>query len=318
MRVSRALLYWGTFLIATGAVMVFANLRGIDDGFIGDIVRLWPLVIVGLGAGLLLRGSRLSWAGGMLAAAIPGVILGGVLVVGPRLVTVCDEGGPVAMTHDQGSFAGPASVDIRLRCGEVAVTTGMGDGWQLDSGGAGGAAAIVQATPNRLSLASESNRWLGLHRGRDVWRLTLPTAIAVDVALEIDAGSGRANLGGARVGDLGLVVNAADAHVDLTDATVDRLSANLNAGAMSIRLPAGGDVAGSLTVNAGALRVCAPSGLGLRIRSSATLASATYPGLVRAGDTWESPDYAAAGHRAELSVAVNLGSVQINPMGGCQ
>ncbi len=318
MRASRALLYWGTFLIAAGAVMVLANLRGIDDQLVSDVLHLWPLAIVALGVGVLLRGSRLSWAGGMLAAAIPGVALGGVLVVGPQFATVCDDGQPVAMAHDQGTFVGPASVDIRLRCGDVSVTTGSGDGWQLDSGNAGGTAAIVVATSNRLSVASESNRWLGFHRGHDVWDLTLPAAIPVDLALEVNAGSGRVGLAGARVGDLGLLVNAADAHVDLTGAAVDRLSTNVNAGSLSIRLPDGADIAGSLTVNAGSLMVCAPSGLGLQIHSSATLASATYAGLARNGDTWESPDYATAAHRAELTVAVNLGSVQFNPMGGCK
>ncbi len=146
MRDSRALLYWGTFLIAAGAVMVLANLRGIDEQLVGDALRLWPLAVVALGVGLLLRGSRLSWAGGMLAAAIPGVALGGALVAGPHFATICDDGLPVAMTHDQGRFAGPASVDVRLRCGDVSVTTGTGDSWQLDSGTAGGAAAIVDAT----------------------------------------------------------------------------------------------------------------------------------------------------------------------------
>ncbi len=151
-----------------------------------------------------------------------------------------------------------------------------------------------------------------------MWHLTLPAATPVDLALQVDAGAGRVDLAGARVGDLGLDVNAADAHVDLTGATVDRLSTSLNAGSLSVLLPDGADIAGSLTVNAGSLQVCAPSGLGLRIHSSTMLASATYPGLARDGDTWESPDYATAAHRAELTVAVNLGSVTFNPMGGCK
>lgn len=318
MNVSRALLYSGTFLIAAGAVMVVANLRGIDDQFVSDLLHLWPLVPVALGVGLLLRGSRLSWAGGMLAVAVPGVVLGGALAVGPNLVTVCDGGGPIAMTHDQGSFVGPASVDIRMRCGDVSITTGAGEGWQLDTSGTGTSAPVVQATADRLSVAPESDRWLGLHHGRDRWNLTLPAATAVDVALEVDGGTGRMVLSGARVGALGITARAADAHVDLTGATVDHLSTSLEAGSLSVRLAADADIAGSLTVNAGALDVCAPSGLGVRIHSSATLASATYPGLARNRDTWESPGYQSAAHHAELTVTATLGSVQFNPMGGCQ
>lgn len=318
MRVSRTFLYWGTFLVAFGVVMVVANARGVDDALVGDLARLWPVVFIALGAGLLLRRSRWSWVGGMLAAAVPGVVLGSAIVAAPQLVTVCDDPAPAATTHEQGNFAGPASVDLRLRCGDVTVTTSAGDGWQLDAASAHGTPAEIVASPDRLAVTSASDGWLGFHRGPDVWRLTLPTTNAVDVAVEVDAGTGRIDLAGARVGELSLAANAADAHADLTAAIVDRLSAKLNAGAMSIRLPAADDVSGALTVNAGSLRICAPSSLGLRIHSSATLASATYPGLVRSGDTWESPDYATAAHHAELTVAVNLGSLELNPMGGCQ
>ena len=71
-------------------------------------------------------------------------------------------------------------------------------------------------------------------------------------------------------------------------------------------------------MSAGAAQVCAPEGMGLRVRTQSALASITTPGLVRVGDAWESPDYATAAHHADVTVAVNVGSVDVNPEGGCK
>ena len=51
-----------------------------------------------------------------------------------------------------------------------------------------------------------------------------------------------------------------------------------------------------------------------------TMGSVDHPGM-RAGrgsSTWESDNFAVAPYTAELSVSVNVGSVHIDPAGGCQ
>jgi hypothetical protein len=48
------------------------------------------------------------------------------------------------------------------------------------------------------------------------------------------------------------------------------------------------------------------------------LALANYGNLVRAGDAWESSRYATANHHADVTIAATVGSVEINPQGGCQ
>jgi hypothetical protein len=48
------------------------------------------------------------------------------------------------------------------------------------------------------------------------------------------------------------------------------------------------------------------------------LGSANYAGLVRNGDVWESPGYSMANHHADVTITANVGSVDINPAGGCQ
>jgi hypothetical protein len=226
---------------------------------------------------------------------------------------------PASFETRQGTFGGAASVDLRFACGELSVTTVPGNGWRLEDGDGSGAAATVDASADRLTVtSSDRNHPFRFTRGGDDWRLSLPTAGTLDLDTEIDAGRGQFDLAGARLGSLRLAVNAGEARVDLDQATVAQLSMSVNAASASVRLPATGNLSADFSVNAGSLRICAPSDLGLRIRQDGVLSTTSYPGLVRSGDTWESPGYSIAINHADVTISVNVGSVDVNPMGGCQ
>jgi hypothetical protein len=89
-------------------------------------------------------------------------------------------------------------------------------------------------------------------------------------------------------------------------------------GSLSIHLPAGSDFAGSVRVGAGTLQVCAPPGIGMRVTSTGLPRQISVGGLAQNGSIWQSAEYASAAHRADLEVRVNLGTVEINPIGGCR
>ena len=65
-------------------------------------------------------------------------------------------------------------------------------------------------------------------------------------------------------------------------------------------------------------QLCAPPDLGLQIRETSALGSTSLDGLVRDGSVWQSPNYESAVHRADLDVSVNLGNLDLNPIGGCK
>ena len=155
-------------------------------------------------------------------------------------------------------------------------------------------------------------------RGRDVWRLTLPTSALEDVSFVVNAGRGQIALPGAQIGNLDLTTNAGQTSVDLTEAAVATVSSTVNAGMLSFRLPATADLTGSMKVNAGELQMCVPSGLGVRVHHTGVLSGISVNGLHQSGTDWESPDYASAAHHADLNVIVNLGNVEIDPIGGCK
>jgi len=320
MRINRRFLYWGVFLVAIGVVLVAADLNGVDDTTLADWLRLWPLAILAIGVGIVLRRTRFSVAGGMLAAAVPGLVLGGAFAIGPQFAIDC--GGvaePTAFVTREGTFDGPARIDVATGCGSIEVTTAPGAGWKLDAGNTTDRTATVDASGTRLSIDSgRRHGWFGDGAGRDVWRLTLPTSPIDDLSLIVNAGEGDVDLAGAQLGRLDLTTNAGETTVDLAQAAIASLSGTVNAGKLSIDLPANADVTGSMVVNAGAMALCVPSGTGLRVHQAGVLGSISYSGLDQSDGDWQSPDYASAAHRTDLTVTVNIGNVDINPTGGCK
>ena len=232
----------------------------------------------------------------------------------------CGAGGaPSSVATHQGVFDGPARVSVTTGCGSLVVSTAPGGGWQLEASDTSSRTPIIDASARSLSIdAGGHEGWHGFDTSRDAWRLTLPTTAIEDLSLVVNAGEGRIGLPGAQIGHLDLTTNAAQTTVDLSEASVASLSGTVNAGLLSFRLPATADLVGSMEVNAGALQVCVPSGLGLRVHHTGALSGISVNGLQQTGTDWQSPDYASAAHHADLNVNVNLGSVEINPIGGCK
>jgi hypothetical protein len=319
MTVRHRFLYLGVFLVAVGGVALAALGNAVGDDTIAQALRFWPLALVALGIGLVLRHTRLALAGGLVAAAMPGLLVGGMLVHAPRLAPDCGAGEPGSFATRQGTFDGPATVDLRLACGNLSVTTAPGSGWQLESGDPARTSVSVDGSANRLSVSS-SGQWRTFDPARagETWTLSLPTGTPLDLTAEVDAGRGRFDLADAQLGNVQLAVNAGDARMDLGAATVGRLSMTVDAASATLVLPAKGNVDASLAVNAGSLRICSASTVGVRIHATAALASTTFTGLVHDGDAWQSPGYATATSHADLTVSATLGSVDLNPAGGCE
>ena len=319
MRVNHAYLYWGVFLLALGGAIVAVTSLAPDPAAVVDVFRYWPLAIVAIGVALVLRRTRFDVAGGMLGAAVPGLLLGGAIAVGPSVDWDCapgsNDGGTVQT--DRGTFSEPARVDVETACGTLTIETRPGSAWDLAAANSEGEAPDVDVTAASLSLRrADEDHWFRAH-GRDDWRLTLPTSRIADLDVAVNAGAGTTDLAGADVGSLALTTNAGQSVVDLSMARVETIAATVNAGQLSLDLPDADDVRGSISVNAGDAEVCVPASVGLRVRSTGTFSSTDLDGLVQRDGAWESPGYASAAHHADLTVSVNLGSLDINPAGGC-
>jgi hypothetical protein len=317
MRVRRGLLFWGLFLISLGAVPLLVRTGAVDAATLAGAWRLWPVVLIAIGIGLLVGRSQVALVGTVLTAIILGVAAGAGLAMGGAWFGIlgdCASGRNVTSHEDQsGTFSSPATVDLELDCGEVQVATQTGTDWTLHAN-FGGPQPVVIAAQDRLQLMSPS------HGSRyQVWALQLPSAALGDVNLQANAGSGTIDLSGARLASFIADINAFDLSVDAGGASIDRIDLTMNAGRSRIILGSG-SVSGSLSVNAGAIDLCVPAGSQLRIRLADQLTFAHNlddRGLVKSGGAWTRSGGDPAS-MIDLTVNGAAASFTLDPDGGCR
>jgi hypothetical protein len=326
--VDRRFLDWGIFLIVLGLVPLFVRLDVISSSAIRDAWRLWPLIFVGLGLGLLLRRSAVAPIGGLVVAGTLGLVIGSLIAVGGTVTAGCGIGhgtGPVVRTSSSGQLTGQsAQVVIAIDCGELGVGTQGGSGWSIEAQDPEGHSASVDAGPTRLTVRTPGgDDFFGMlteSRGPRTWNVTLPEDPRLAVRVDINAGEGRLDLGYANVGQFAGTFNAADVRVDLSDSAVGGLDLELNAGSGKVALPGRSTFEGSVTLNAASLELCVPDEAGLRITVGGALNSADFSGqgLTKTGDTWETSNWGTAANRIDLRIDANAASVSLNPAGGCR
>ncbi len=329
MHVSRGLMGWGVFFIVLGSVPLAVQSGALDDSVVRRAWELWPLILIGIGLGLVLARTRLAILGTLVVAVTFGLMGGALLATGVGSVGAIGpcgfgsgSGGGQAFETRTGTFSGDAAVNLELSCGEVAVTAIDGTDWKVAGTSGDGLVPAMTTTDRRLAVRTPDRSGVEFGVAPSRWQVELPRGGAVSVDVAINAGSGTLDLTGMTVPVTGVSVNAGDARVDLHAASgAERISASANAGSMSILLPTpAGTLTGDVSVNAGSAELCSPSGVALRFQGGEqALGSNNFGdhGLVQTGDSWTTPGFAAASARIDLTVDVNLGSITLNPEDGC-
>jgi hypothetical protein len=320
MRINRALLYAGTFLVAIGAVLVVVDQGLLATSTVSDALRFWPLAVIAIGAGLVLRHTQVSLGSGLLAAAVPGLLLGGTFAVAPRISGDCGvRNQPQTVMSRSGELGPDAHVSVTMNCGFLSVGTADGTGWHLDASYSGTHEPLLSGLDGNLTVRSSSDRAFDtLRAGRASWTLTLPRTDIGQLNLETNLAHAQVNLFEANIAHLALTTNAGDVRVDASGSRLQDVVAEVNLGVLSMDLSSLGDVHGSFEVNAGGIKVCAPPELGLRVVTHEVATQVNVGGLKQAASPWQSANYLSAEHRADLDISGSFGAVDINPIGGCK
>jgi hypothetical protein len=325
MRVHRGLLGWGIFLILAGSIPLLVRAGYLSTNQLRNVGSLWPLILIGIGVGLILSRTRFAFVGGFIVAATFGVIVGGLLAGGVAGFTTgaCgNESGAKPFAPRDGTFtAATASIDLELNCGSATVSVASGDGWRIEGEDEGGVGPIVEATDSSLSVRSQDRSGgFDLFGMRESWRITLPDRVQLDPQLTLNAGSSTVNLAGATLGSFRATINAGSASVDLGSVhRIDDLQITMNAGSLALTLP-NLPLSGSIQVNAGSAELCTPQGAGLRLETSESILAGydfADHGLIKNGSTWETPGFDTAEVKIQLRTEANAGSFSLNPAGGC-
>jgi len=326
MHIRRGYLGWGVFLILAGAVPLAVRAGYLTDDQIGRLWTLWPLILVGVGVGLILSRTRFDFLGGIIVAATLGLMAGGLLSsgIGTLSTGACgQDSGTAAFPTRDGTFAASGgSVDIEVDCGNITVSAAAGDGWRVEGQDADGVGPQIEATDTTLRVRPRDDDGAAFWAfgTRDTWQVTVPQAVPIDVDLQLNAGRATADLTGALVDTFGLQLNAGAATLDLGAAeAVQRIDIELNAGSLGVTLPHV-SMTGTIHANAGAVRLCAQPGVALRLHTGESIvASYDYAdhGLEQNGSTWSTPGFDTAATRIELQTEANAGSFVLDPEDGC-
>jgi hypothetical protein len=314
------------FFIVAGGVPLAAQMGLLPPTVLDRWWSFWPLILVGIGLGLVFTRTSLELLGGLIVSATLGLLAAGILTggfggLGDLPSGVCGPGGGgTPFQPHSGRFESDASVQIELNCGTVEIATTGGDTWTVEGVDDAGRGPTVTSDGETLEIAPPDREFGGFLGERDRWVVRLPTANRLDIDLSVDAGSAVADLGGARLGTVEVQLNAGQATVILRDvAEVDGIDVGLNAGSLGLYLPSV-STTGSIEANAGSVRMCAPEGVALRLHTGDSVLSSYdfgASGLVQTGDGWETPGYDTAVTRIELSIQANAGSIRLDPEEGC-
>ncbi len=324
MRIHRGFLGWGIFLILAGSIPLAVRAGYLSDDQLRNVGSLWPLILVGIGVGLLLSRTRYGFLGGFIVAATFGVIVGGLLAGSVGGIDLgCGSGrGTTAFEPRQGPFTGAtASVDIDLSCGDLTVAVASGTSWQIEGQDRDGKGPNLNAGNDSLRASTrDSNQGVfGALGDRQTWRVTLPDGPRLDTQLTLNAGSSTVNMAGANLGGFETTLNAGSTTVDLGSVRqIGSLDVQVNAGSIVLTLP-NVSVSGSFEVNAGSVELCAAPDAGLRIQTDENIISSydfQGSGMTKNGSTWETPGFDSAPVRIDLHAHATAGSVSLTRTGG--
>ena len=325
MHVNRALLGWGVFFLVLGSVPLAVRYGLIDAAAFEAAWRLWPLLLIGAGMGLVLARTRAAIVGGLVVAATAGLMVGGLVVNGVDELgggfASCGGGSNGTPFADQrGTLGTAALVSLELDCGEVEVTGVDGAGWTLGGESPDGQPPVITDGEDGLTVESRARQGrfpLG-GDGGNRWTVELPRDSRTSLDLSVNAGSAVGAFDGMRLDRVQVSVNAGSAALQLGNAVeLGSLDASANAGSLSVTLPAT-SMTGSLSANAGSVELCVPDGVDLRILlEDNALGSNNFAeaGMDPSGDAWVREGDGTA--MMNITASANLGSITLNPDDGC-
>jgi hypothetical protein len=282
---------WPLFVIlvgvASGVSVLLRGLRGVPG--LWDLT--WPVAWIVVGVALLLSTTGRLGRGpvDLVAEYWPWVlvVLGIWFVIGAFL----PGGAPTESLAIGLDGASEANVRIQFGAGELA-TRRAAPGNLVDGEFIGG---VIHRREGAGSVRLEQDTSFGLpwldHRSS--WSVGLTGEVPLDLRLDTGAARARLDLSDLRVRRLEIHSGASDTHVRLPRA----------AGATTVKAETG---AASLTIEI-------PEGVAARIRSRMGLGSSQVDleRFPRAGEGYESADYATAANRADIDISGGVGSFKI-------
>ncbi len=281
---------WGLILVALGVIFLLQNLEVLGWGVWGTLWRFWPVVLLLIGLNIILRGHSPWLMLGITVVVLIGVIAAAVLMERSRPPAVA-----ASFSQPLQGITG-ASAEINFGAGELLIGSLPAGSPSLVEGS--GYPEVkqdfrLQGSKGVLNLSVQgSGFWTFGGRG-----LKLEASFSPAVPLELTVKTG-----------------ASDAQVDLTNLQVRRLEVDVGASRLSLLLPAkAGTTEAEVKAGAAQVSVTIPQGVAARITAETAVGSLNVDTsrFLKVGNRYESPGFATATNRVDLTVKSGVASIDI-------
>jgi len=283
---------WPLFVILVGAASLVQTVIGWRPSVAGIWMYTWPVVWIAIGIVLLLSttGRLGTGPGELIAQGWPWLLVGLGLWF---LIGAIAPGGSGARERLSLPLGGAQDASVRIRFGAGTLTTHPAAAGLLVDGSFEGGVIHRELGAGRMELAQDTSYGMPWLDRRSVWDLGLTTEVPLDVRLESGAAKATLDLGASRLRRLDIQTGASDTRVVLPR----------NAGVTEVRAEHG---AASLTFEV-------PAGVAARIRTRMALGSSQVDEsrFPRAGDVYQSTDYATSANRVDIDVQGGVGSLRV-------
>ena len=288
---------WGIFLLFLGVVFLLQTLNVLPWGLWGTLWRFWPVLIIIIGLGILLRRSNV-WLVSLLILAILGACLG---------IAIWQHGTPPPAGLTTKSYSEPlgsleyAQIEIDFTAGSIIIGSLLPDSPNLvetDFEVRNGHESMQvnfqqQDGEGRLSLSTEqvNRRFWG--ESRISWEVNFTRSIPLAISIESAAGS---------------------MELALSELKVTELRLDIDAGNYRVTVPSSaGTTHVYIEVDVANLEVTIPDGVAAKIKADVNLGAfdvdkSRFP---EKGDYYLSPGFESAKNQVELEIDCDIGRVQV-------
>ena len=290
-------IFWGIFFVLAGLLLLADRYDFFTIGW-EHLWRIWPLVLVCVGAAILLRGSRYRWVALVLGGACLALLVASVLSlswVGGNWETHRDAR-EQTFAIPLGQTPGRATMEFEGGAGSLEMRSGDSSLFEATTH-----ASFGEYTFDYDSTGGRSNIRVSFDGGNRKWRIGKLDNYAIVRLHSRPAWNLDLNLGAAKI------------DLDLSQLTVERL--NLNTGATRARIRLGDRAKeAEVEVNAGAssITIDVPESAGCELRIDAPLSSKHFRRFTKVGDgEYRSENYSSAEKKITISVHAGVSSVKV-------
>ncbi|MGB7537599.1 MAG: DUF5668 domain-containing protein [Anaerolineales bacterium] len=284
-------------LIGLGIVLLLQQLNMIQWNLWEVAFRLWPLIIIVVGADILI--ARRSFIGAVASLLVVlALLVGGIYLMGTGPVVTGERLTSEEIAYDLGDAAS-GDINLTLDAGKINLRALSGDSKSVITG-------TIRQSPNEAATSSHNvsgtnvtvdiqSRWPRSYLFNTEIDHTWDLALTRRVPLNLD-----------------LSLGAGDIVADLTGLKAKSVNVKLGAGHVLLTLPTGSDVDVEISIGAGAAEIKLPNGAAYRIECTTGVGNCALPnGSGFWGQNYTSPEYSSADYKITINVSIGVGEAEI-------